>query len=136
MRRSSIVGDVETDDVLARANGISARIPAGTLPSRRATSEPPQFGERRVVVEREGTTAYLKLAYHAPAAKDADFFPMLVLDAVLTGAKGLNLWSSFRVPAPQRKARLYTAVVETGPRVGCRPARSCRPRIRSSTRFR
>ena len=72
------------------------------------------MGERRVVVEREGTTAYLKLAYHAPAARQADFFPMLVLDAVLTGAKGLNLWSSFRVPAPQRKARLYTAVVETG----------------------
>jgi zinc protease len=78
------------------------------------TSEPPQIGERRVVVEREGTTAYLKLAYHAPAAREADFFPMLVLDAVLTGAKGLNLWSSFRVPPPQRRARLYTALVERG----------------------
>jgi predicted Zn-dependent peptidase len=39
---------------------------------------------------------------------------MVVLDAVLTGAKGLNLWSSFRVPPPQRRARLYTAVVERG----------------------
>ena len=37
---------------------------------------------------------------------------MLVLDAVLTGAKGLNLWSSFRVAPPQRKSRLYTALVE------------------------
>jgi predicted Zn-dependent peptidase len=26
---------------------------------------------------------------------------------VLTGAKGLNLWSSFRVAPPQRSARLY-----------------------------
>jgi predicted Zn-dependent peptidase len=39
---------------------------------------------------------------------------MLVLDAVLTGAKGLNLWSSFRVAPPQRKSRLYTALVERG----------------------
>ena len=39
---------------------------------------------------------------------------MLVLDAVLTGAKGVNLWSSFRGSPPQRKARLYTALVERG----------------------
>jgi zinc protease len=109
-----VVGDVETDDVLRRAEDHFGGIPGGTPPRRTAASEPPQAGERRVVIEREGTTAYLKIAYHAPAATDADFFSMLVLDAVLTGAKGLNLWSSFRVPAPQRKARLYTALVEKG----------------------
>jgi zinc protease len=42
---------------------------------------------------------------------DADFFPLLVLDAVLTGAKGVNLWTSFRNP-PQRSARLYRALVD------------------------
>jgi zinc protease len=74
--------------------------------------EPEQQGERRVEVSREGTTAYLKLAYHAPAVGDPDFFPMLALDAILTGAKGINLWSSFRTPPPQRSARLYRALVE------------------------
>jgi zinc protease len=67
-----------------------------------------------VALEREGTTSYLKFGYRAPAAKEPDFFPMLVLDAVLTGAKGLNLWSSFRVAPPQRKSRLYTALFERG----------------------
>jgi len=38
---------------------------------------------------------------------------MLVLDAILTGAKGINLWSSFRTAPPQRSARLYRALVET-----------------------
>jgi zinc protease len=52
------------------------------------------------------------MAWHAPAATEPDFFPMLVLDAILTGAKGLNLWTSFRGMPPQRKARLYTALVE------------------------
>jgi zinc protease len=37
-----------------------------------------------------------------------------VLDAILTGAKGVNLWTSFRVPPPQRRARLYRALVERG----------------------
>ena len=39
---------------------------------------------------------------------------LVVLDAVLTGAKGVNLWTSFRVPPPQRSARLYRALVERG----------------------
>ena len=77
------------------------------------TREPEQLGERRVRVERPGTTAYLKLAWQAPAASDPDFVPMLVLDAALSGAKGANLWASFRNP-PQRSTRLYRALVETG----------------------
>jgi zinc protease len=32
----------------------------------------------------------------------------------LSGAKGTNIWSSFRGAPPQRKARLYTALVERG----------------------
>ncbi len=107
-----VVGDVESDDVLRRIEKQFGGIPAGSpLPRVRAV-EPEQLGERRVEVLREGTTGYFKVGYHAPGVNDPDFFPMLVLDAVLTGAKGINLWSSFRTPAPQRSARLYRALVE------------------------
>jgi zinc protease len=109
-----VVGDVETDDVLRRADAHFGRIAPAPVPQRHRAAEPAQRGERRVLVEREGTTAYLKFAWHAPSALDADFFPMLVLDAALTGAKGLNLWTSFRGAPPQRRARLYTALVEGG----------------------
>jgi zinc protease len=109
-----ITGDVDADDVLKRAERKFGAIPEAPAPPRIRTTEPPQVGARRVRIDREGTTGYLKFAWHAPAATDADFFPMLVLDAVMTGAKGVNLWSSFRVPAPQRKARLYVALVERG----------------------
>jgi zinc protease len=108
-----VVGDVEAADVLRRVEKQFGSIPAGPEPKRVRTTEPEQLGERRVEVSREGTTAYLKLAYHAPAVGHPDFFPMLVLDAVLAGAKGINLWSSFRTPPPQRSARLYRALVET-----------------------
>jgi zinc protease len=107
-----VAGDVDPDDVFRRVERTLGPIPAGPEPPRVSIVEPPQLGERRVVVERPGTTAYLKLVWHAPAAADPDFFPMLVLDAILTGAKGLNLWSSFRGAPPQRKARLYTSLVE------------------------
>jgi zinc protease len=109
-----VVGDVDEDEVLRRAEAHFGRIPAGSPPVRRRAVEPIQIGERRVLIEREGTTGYVKFAWHAPAVADADFFPMLVLDAALTGAKGTNIWSSFRGAPPQRKARLYTALVERG----------------------
>ena len=109
-----VVGDVDASDVLRRAEKHFASIPEGPLPQRVRVTEPVQIGERRVMIEREGTTAYVKVVFHAPAATEPDFFPMLVLDAVLTGAKGVNLWSSFRGVPPQRKARLYTALVERG----------------------
>jgi zinc protease len=109
-----VVGDVDTDAALRRVEHHFGAIPAATLPERRHTPEPEQTGERRVTIRREGATAYLKAAFHAPSIAQADFFPALVLDAVLTGAKGLNLWSSFRVPPPQRSARLYRSLVDGG----------------------
>ena len=107
-----VVGDVDPDEVIRRATHHFGAIPPGTLPARALSVEPAQLGERRVTVEKPGTTAYLKIAHHAPAVTDDAFFPLLIADAVLTGAKGLNLWSSFRTPPPQRSARLYRALVE------------------------
>ncbi|CAN5676965.1 hypothetical protein BH24ACI5_BH24ACI5_00090 [soil metagenome] len=109
-----VVGNVDADDVVRRVARHFDRIPAGPISRYERTAEPVQAGERRVLVEREGTTAYLKLAYPAPAAGSPDFFPMLVLDTVLTGAKGVSLWCAFRDAPPQRKARLYSALVERG----------------------
>jgi zinc protease len=109
-----VVGDVETDDVFQRAEKNFGAIERGADFVRLRTVEPEQTGERRLTIRKEGTTAYLKVAFHAPAASDARFFPLVVLDVALTGAKGLNLWSSFRVPPPQRSARLYRALVERG----------------------
>ena len=109
-----VVGDVAADDVIRLAEHQFGGIAPGVTNERRRVAEPPQLGERRVLLEREGTTSYLKLAYPAPGIHDADFYPMLVLDAVLTGGKGLSLWCAFRGQPPQRKARLYTTVVERG----------------------
>jgi zinc protease len=109
-----IVGDVEADDVMRRVESHFGGIPQGPEPGRLKTIEPEQSGERRVTIRREGTTAYLKVACHAPSTADPLFLPALLLDAVLTGAKGLNLWSSFRVAPPQRRTRVYRALVERG----------------------
>ena len=64
------------------------------------TIEPEQTGERRADDSQGGNDGVpesrLSRAGRRPTPA---FFPLLVLDAVLTGAKGLNLWSSFRAAA-------------------------------------
>jgi zinc protease len=109
-----IVGDVETDEVLKRVNHHFGPIPRGDGRTRVTALEPPQMAERRVHFRKEGTTAYWRAAFHAPPLTDPDFFPMLFVDAALTGASGLNLWSGHKVPTPQRSARLYRAIVDSG----------------------
>ncbi len=107
-----VAGDVDPAEVVRLAAHHFGAIAPGAVPARALSAEPLQPGERRVTVGKPGTTAYLKVAHHAPAVTGDGFFPLLVADAVLTGAKGLNLWSSFRTPPPQRSARLYRALVE------------------------
>jgi zinc protease len=109
-----IVGDVDTEEVVTRVEHHFASIAAGPSIDRVAAYEPPQVAERRVHFRKEGTTAYWRAAFHAPALTDQDFFPMLFVDAALSGASGLNLWSGHKVPTPQRSARLYRALVDKG----------------------
>jgi zinc protease len=109
-----IVGDVDTTATMRDVVKHFGKIQPGDVGRRARTKEPEQLGQRRVTISKAGTTAYLKIAHHAPAVADAEFFPLLVLDAVMTGAKGVNLWASFRTPPPQRSARLYQALVNTG----------------------
>jgi zinc protease len=109
-----IVGDVDTDDVFKRVDNQFGGIAAGARPARVKQVEPEQQAERRVVLRKPGTTAYWRAAFHAPRFEDAAFFPLLVADAVLNGAAGLNIWSMGSVARPQRSARLYRALVDTG----------------------
>ena len=109
-----IVGDVDTDDVLKKVEKQFGGIAPGAPPARIRQVEPEQQAERRVVLRKEGTTAYWKAAFHAPAFEDESFFPLLVADAVLNGAAGLNIWSGGGVSRPQRSARLYRALVDKG----------------------
>ena len=105
------VGDFDAAQMLARIDELFGPIPARSDPPPVKRVEPPQRGDRRVNLEGPGQTAYLQTVYHAPAAGDADFFPMLILTTVLTGVAGMNLFAS---PPPNRSSRLYKALVERG----------------------
>jgi zinc protease len=105
------VGDFDTPQILDRIHELFAPIPARSQPPPVNRPEPPQRGERRVMLEGPGATSYLQAVYHAPAAREKDFSPMVILSTILTGASGMNL---FAPPPPNRSSRLYRALVDTG----------------------
>jgi zinc protease len=109
-----VVGDLDTDEGLRRIEHHFGSIPLSERPPAVKAIEAPQQAERRIHFRKQGTTGYWRAAFHAPAFGDPDFFPMLFVDAALSGASGLNLWSGHKVPTPQRSARLYRGVVDAG----------------------
>lgn len=102
-------GDFDTDEMLARIRELYEPIPAGSPPPQAARSEPAQQGERRVTVEGTGETTYLQLAHHVPQATHPDFFPLTVLDSLLTGPSSLNMFGG---GISNKTSRLYRALVE------------------------
>lgn len=86
-------------------------IQAGDPPPRVRAEEPAQLGERRVTLRRPSPTAYLRMAFHAPAARHPDTPALLLADAILSGAKGMGFGGG---GAMGRSARLYRSLVATG----------------------
>ncbi|HTD47780.1 MAG TPA: pitrilysin family protein [bacterium] len=105
------VGDFDSQALLARVREAFEPIPPGPKPPPVRSVEPPQEGERRVMVRRPGgAVPQLQMAFHAPAATDPDFFPCLVLDGVLSGFKGPGVFGGEAMGV--RSSRLYRALVE------------------------
>jgi zinc protease len=102
-----IVGDIDVNQVQKRISDLFGPIPAGPPAPPMQINEPPQQSERRVVLRRPGTTAYFQSAYHTCAGTHADAFPLIIMEAILSGFH-------YGGGAPtHRSARLYRALVET-----------------------
>lgn len=105
------VGDFRTEEVVARIEAAFGGIArGGTIPTVRSV-EPAQEGERRVIVRRPGPLPHFLTAYHAPAVGSPDVFPLMVLDALLSGAGAMGM--SGGGASLGRSSRLYRALVET-----------------------
>ena len=102
------VGAFDSDEMLARIKAHYADIPAGDPPHLFCRPEPPQQGERRLRVERPGSTAFLQVGYHTPPATHDDWFALNILDSVLTGPSSLGGGD-----VDNKTSRLYKALVDT-----------------------
>jgi zinc protease len=96
----TVVGDIEPEAVLGlikKYYGVYSHSPA-PIPDI-YTEEPPQSGERRVLIRRPGELGTVIVAHKVPNGRDADQAPLEMLDAILGSGKN---------------ARLYRALVDQG----------------------
>jgi zinc protease len=87
-----IAGDFETDDVLRKVERSFGSIPPGTPPGPMLLKEPPQRGERRLVVRWRSKVPRLAMAYHAPQIAANDTYALQVLAVVLAEGKSSRLY--------------------------------------------
>ncbi|HEU5239822.1 MAG TPA: pitrilysin family protein, partial [Pyrinomonadaceae bacterium] len=88
----ALVGDFDTDDVLRKVDRAFGSIPAGPAPPPMLLEEPPQRGERRLVVRWRSKVPRLAIAFHAPQIAVGDSYALQVLAVVLAEGKASRLY--------------------------------------------
>jgi zinc protease len=90
-----VVGDVEAEEVYKLAKQHFGKLKSKVLPVRKPQVEPPQIGERRVVVKAPAKLPYLLMGYHVPALNnletDWEPYALEVLAGVLSGNPAARL---------------------------------------------
>jgi predicted Zn-dependent peptidase len=90
---TAIVGDVEAEAVLPVVERYFGRLPAGPKPPALRTVEPPQIGEKTVVIEDPSQPVYVE-GYHKPAQTHPDQPVWDVIDDVLSNGRTSRLYRS------------------------------------------
>jgi predicted Zn-dependent peptidase len=89
-----ISGNVKFDEIKKLAEKYIEPIPAQPEPPKVNIVEPPQTGERRVMMQKDVATPYLGIGWHVPGAKHEDYYALTLLGDILTSGKSSRLYSS------------------------------------------
>lgn len=105
----TLAGNFDADKMLAHLRELYEGIPNRQVPERHIPLDPVQDDERRVTVEGPGETTYIYAGWHVPPATAPDFWPIMVLDSLLTGPSTPNIIGG---GISNHTSRLYQALVE------------------------
>jgi len=87
-----VTGDFSTEEILAKIKSAFEKIPRGAEPPKVRAEEPPQRGERRVILKKEAELPFLLMYYHAPNLKSPDNYALDLLSVVLAGGRSSRLY--------------------------------------------
>lgn len=89
-----VSGSVKYDEVKKLAEKYIEPIPAQPAPPPVHTKEPPQTGERRILVQKDVAVPYIAIAYHTPEATHDDFYALTLLSDLLSSGNSSRLYAS------------------------------------------
>ncbi len=86
------VGDFKAADMLAKIKAAFGKIPRGPTPPEVRIEEPPQKGERRVILKKEAELPFVAIYYHTPNIKDPNSYALDLLTVILAGGRSSRLY--------------------------------------------
>lgn len=89
-----VVGDFRKTELLPLIRKAFGSIPRGTPPSGERDREPPQNGERRILLKKEAQLPCIFMGYHIPNLTHPDGYTLEVIGAILSGGKSSRLYRS------------------------------------------
>jgi zinc protease len=89
-----VVGDIKADTLLPVITRLFEPIPSKPVPAAEIAVEPPQRGERRIIVKREAQLPFVMAGWRVPNFKDPDAYPLTVLESILSHGKSSRLYRS------------------------------------------
>jgi zinc protease len=89
-----IVGDVKADEALRLVKKYFEPLPTGALPVPPDVIDPPQRGERRIVVKRDAQLPFIYLGYKVPNFKSPDVYSLAILEHILSTGKRSRLYEA------------------------------------------
>lgn len=102
-----VSGAIKLEKVKELAKKYLEPIPAQAEPPKVHIVEPPQTGERRIIVQKEVATPYIMIGYKTPEAKNVDYFALNILSSILSSGNSSRLYSSL-VDQKQVATQVYT----------------------------
>jgi zinc protease len=88
-----IVGDVDARRIVARVREVFGRIPRAPVPPPMQAVEPPQPGERRVLVHKaDARSPIVYIGFHVPNYQSADAPALEVLSSILQDGRASRLY--------------------------------------------
>jgi len=100
-----VVGDFKWEDLLPRIERGFGSIPKGVVPNQNRNIDPPQTGERRIIVKREAQLPFLIKAFRVPNLREADSYVLEVIATLLSRGKSSRLYQSL---VRQKRLALHT----------------------------
>jgi zinc protease len=89
-----VVGDFKKEDLLTKIEKAFGSYPKGTMPNQERDKDPPQNGERRILVKKEAQLPYIVMGYHVPNLRSPDSYALELVEVILSGGKSSRLYQS------------------------------------------
>jgi zinc protease len=88
------VGDFQIPEILPRLEQAFGAYPRGIEPNQQVGIDPPQSGERRIMLKRVAQLPSLAMGYHVPNLREPDSYVLEVIAAILSEGQSSRLYQS------------------------------------------